>query len=58
MDIARERGLGHVETAARQPAPQLVLAGDGFRPHQLPDRAVPFLFAHTQLTDEKMAASR
>ena len=58
VNVARERGLGHGAAAAREPPAQLVLAGDGFRRHQLPDRIVPLRFAHASLTHEKRRPSR
>jgi hypothetical protein len=56
VNVARKRGLGDIEAAARQLAAQLVLTGDGLSRDQLADRGVPFgfggKFAQTKLTGD------
>jgi len=46
MDVAREGGLGDIEAAPDEFAPQFVLAADCLGGDQLANCGVPFLFAH------------
>lgn len=45
VDVARQRGLGYVESAAHEFAAELVLTGDGLGGHQEADRVMTFVFA-------------
>jgi hypothetical protein len=53
VNIAGERGLSHVESAAKEFAAKLVLAGDGLGGHQLADRRVSFGFSRELFVQTK-----